>query len=519
MSDSPPILLQLFVTVALFVVFLFLSLRYRKAYLKWLTAAWLIYVMRLGAILAFVDTGDMVWLWLHQCAMGWMALMLLAAAWSFSHRRGGPITFGLLLLSVPVWSAIAIFVLDEFLLAAGGSTLLLSAATGATAWAFYRLHRDSRSRAALGLAVTLTLWALHHLDYPLLRARGTWNPWGYYLDIVFELALGFGVLLLVLEEVERGLRTLGALTFGGDSKGVDPATAILERLLTLPGVRGGALLRTNAPHASRVVGTLSSDAEVLDALAELGKSANERARPLVSYPSGPAAPIPYAYVAALPLHAETGRAGNEPDVLIVTGDAREPFAALDEQYLRDLGLHVGAALMKQSLLTELSARTEDLADLSARMVRQNEAERRRLARELSRRDGPGLLRRSAAGGAARRVAERGDPRHASPGPRDDRRRHREHSLRHRAAPSAPPRRSRARSGTRGIGPRLLGSPRAAGDHRAVGGRLRASRSGVRARGVPSRSGGAQQRVASRRRRARDDHRCAPGTELLGYSGR
>jgi hypothetical protein len=24
------------------------------------------------------------------------------------------------------------------------------------------------------------LWGLHHLDYPLLRARGAWNPWGYY---------------------------------------------------------------------------------------------------------------------------------------------------------------------------------------------------------------------------------------------------------------------------------------------------------------------------------------------------
>ncbi len=43
------------------------------------------------------------------------------------------------------------------------------------------------------LAVALFLWGLHHLDYPFLRAQGAWNPWGYYLDIVFGLAMAAGI--------------------------------------------------------------------------------------------------------------------------------------------------------------------------------------------------------------------------------------------------------------------------------------------------------------------------------------
>jgi len=54
----------------------------------------------------------------------------------------------------------------------------------------------------------LALWALHHLDYPFLRAQGAWNPWGYYLDLMFELGMGAGILMLVLEDLEAGLREL-----------------------------------------------------------------------------------------------------------------------------------------------------------------------------------------------------------------------------------------------------------------------------------------------------------------------
>ena len=88
-----------------------------------------------------------------------------------------------------------------------------------------------------------SLWGVHHLDYPFLRARGAWNPWGYYLDILLTLAVGTGILLLVLDDLRRGLGALSDIS--GDLQQVgreqDVLDALLARPLTLPAVRGSAL--------------------------------------------------------------------------------------------------------------------------------------------------------------------------------------------------------------------------------------------------------------------------------------
>jgi signal transduction histidine kinase len=76
---------------------------------------------------------------------------------------------------------------------------------------FFRHWRLTSARGAAMLTVVFALWGLHHLDYPLLRARGAWNPWGYYLDILFVLATSIGIVMLVLEEMDRDLRAMLAL--------------------------------------------------------------------------------------------------------------------------------------------------------------------------------------------------------------------------------------------------------------------------------------------------------------------
>jgi signal transduction histidine kinase len=68
--------------------------------------------------------------------------------------------------------------------------------------------------------------------------------------------------------------------------------------------------------------------------------------------------------------------------LVMAGDVRNPFTALDDDFLLALGQQVGAALEQFELDRELAARTTALERLSARMVRQHEEERRRLSREL-----------------------------------------------------------------------------------------------------------------------------------------
>ena len=71
---------------------------------------------------------------------------------------------------------------------------------------FWRYRAAHPSAGATVLGTTFLLWAIHHVDYPILRARGIWSPWGYYLDIVFTLGVAAGILLLINSELTDTLR-------------------------------------------------------------------------------------------------------------------------------------------------------------------------------------------------------------------------------------------------------------------------------------------------------------------------
>jgi signal transduction histidine kinase len=86
----------------------------------------------------------------------------------------------------------------------------------------------------------------------------------------------------------------------------------------------------------------------------------------------------YAYAAVLPIFRDDAVSA----VLVLVGDARDPFTALDDTFLLALGHQVGAALENADLYSRLESRTLELARLSARMIEQHEEERRRLSREL-----------------------------------------------------------------------------------------------------------------------------------------
>jgi signal transduction histidine kinase len=86
----------------------------------------------------------------------------------------------------------------------------------------------------------------------------------------------------------------------------------------------------------------------------------------------------YALAAALPVL----RGDVVTGALLIVGDARDPFAALDSRFLVALGQQVGAALENADLDRRLAARTSELERLAARMIHQHEDERRRLSREL-----------------------------------------------------------------------------------------------------------------------------------------
>ncbi len=387
MGELAPAYLQAIVTLGLAVVCLFLYQRYQKPYFGWWAVAWTLYGTRLVAIISFLYTGASGWLYWHQVTTGWTALALLWAALVFSRQATWRPAYLLVMLFPPAWSYVAIYRLDNFLLAAGPAVVFLSAATAWTAWALFRYDREVGSPAARLLTVTLALWALHHLDYPFLRARGVWSPWGYYLDVVFELGMGLGILFLVLEDLDQGLRTLtalsGELQDRGRSKESVPE-AVLRRALGLRGVHGSALFLGSGPEGSFVHGAGVCTLWPYERPPAAATRAVDRVRttgmPEVVQESGDGAGSRWGhpYAAALPVLRGEEVAG----ALVVVGEARDPFTALDTPFLVAFGQQVGAALENEDLYRNLAARTAELERLQALMVRQHEDERERLSREL-----------------------------------------------------------------------------------------------------------------------------------------
>ncbi|HEX6090331.1 MAG TPA: GAF domain-containing sensor histidine kinase [Gemmatimonadales bacterium] len=371
-------LLQAVITAGLATVSGVLFRRYRKAYFGWWTAAWTLYVIRIGAIIAFLLTAERWLLFAHQVITGWTALALLWSAVVFSRGTRLKWPYLAVMLFPPLWSAIAVYSLQNFLLAALPMVVFLSFATLWSAFVFFDYQRRVRSSGALLLATAFLLWGLHHLDYPFLRAQGAWAPWGYYLDIVFELAVGAGLLLLVLDDLGRGVHALSALS--GDlqrsGSGTDVLDALLHRPLTLGTVRGTALyLRSGEGY--RLAGGAgaffdSIDAALTPEAADTIDAAMSEGRPQeVAVEGG-------GYIAVLPILSATGPSG----ALLLAGQGRDPFAALDDDFLLALGQQVGAALDNADLSKRLEARRLDLERLSARVVEQHEEERRRISREL-----------------------------------------------------------------------------------------------------------------------------------------
>jgi signal transduction histidine kinase len=380
-------LLQAAITAGLAVLCAFLFSRYRKPYFAWWAAAWGLYFLRVVAITSFLSSSDWIWLYWHQVVTGWTALALLYAALVFSRQIRWRWWYVGLVLFPPIWSYVAIYRLDHFLWAAGPAVLFLSLATLWTAWVFLQYRRMVPSSGATLLWIAFGLWGLHHLDYPFLRARGAWSPWGYYLDILLALAVGAGILLLVLDDLRRGLGALSALS--GDlqraGRQQDVLDVLLARPLTLAAVRGSALYLVDTEGGGRFVrgaGVCSGwpeshippgGAAVLERVIQTGKP-QFGGKWTEAEPSRSG----YAYSAVLPILGEQRVIA----ALVLVGDARDPFTALDDSFLLALGHQVGAALEKADLYGRLQTRTVELARLSARMIEQHEEERRRLSREL-----------------------------------------------------------------------------------------------------------------------------------------
>lgn len=211
-SEFHAALLQAVVTLGSAVGCWYLYARYRQRYFLWWSVAWSLYVLRIGAIVVFLQTDAPGWLFVHQILTGYTALALLWAALVFTGSARWRPLYAAIVAFPLAWSYAAIYELQSFMLAAIPAVLFLSMATLWTGFLFVKQWRRTGSRGAAVLGAVLVTWGLHHLDYPILRAMGSWNPWGYYLDILFVLAMGIGIVILVLEELDRHTRELERLS-------------------------------------------------------------------------------------------------------------------------------------------------------------------------------------------------------------------------------------------------------------------------------------------------------------------
>jgi signal transduction histidine kinase len=202
--------LEAAITAALAMLCTSIWQRTKAPYFGWWAVAFTLFLLRILVIVTFIATVDRRWLVLHQVMTGWTALALLWAAVVFVHAATWKPRYWALVAFPPLWSYVAVERLDNFALAATPAVLFLSAATMWTGFVLLRYRRPETAGASTLLGWTFVLWAMHHLDYPILRAKGAWNPWGYYVDILFLLAVGAGILLLVNADLANrlGIRSL-----------------------------------------------------------------------------------------------------------------------------------------------------------------------------------------------------------------------------------------------------------------------------------------------------------------------
>lgn len=198
--------LQATITALLALLCLGVWRRSREPHFGWWAVAFGLFALRILAIIAFLTTMRRGWLFWHQVITGWTALALLWAAIVFAHRTRWRSWYWLLLAFPPVWSYVAVIRLDSFTLAAVPAVLFISGASMWTGLVLLRSRTPGPAGTSKLLGWTFLVWGVHHLDYPILRAQGAWLPWGYYLDILFVLTVGAGILLLVNSDLASRLQ-------------------------------------------------------------------------------------------------------------------------------------------------------------------------------------------------------------------------------------------------------------------------------------------------------------------------
>jgi len=196
---------QAVLTTLLALAYLWLWRRQRRPYFLTWSLAWTFYAARLAFLSAFPVERQIVWLFANQVCTGFVALLLLLAAVQFSRGvvwRARYLWLGAVVLA---WCYTTIYRIGNREFTAVSAALLLFAVTLWTAFVFWRHQRATRSGSALILAWSFLLWALHHLDSPLVHSLAAATFYMVFVDVLIIVAVTIGTLFLVLGEERHKL--------------------------------------------------------------------------------------------------------------------------------------------------------------------------------------------------------------------------------------------------------------------------------------------------------------------------
>lgn len=196
---------QAVLTALLALVYYRLWRQLRRPYFATWAGAWAVYAARLLFISQFIVSRDDVWLFAHQAATGFVALLFLYAALQFARGLRWRRRYLWTGLAAVAWAYLAIYRIHDMRITGISAAVMLSAVTLGTGFVFWKQRQRAPSMGATVLAATFTLWGLHHLDYPLFRSLGIAVLYGVFIDALFIVAAAVGTLFLVLYDGRKAI--------------------------------------------------------------------------------------------------------------------------------------------------------------------------------------------------------------------------------------------------------------------------------------------------------------------------
>ncbi|MEO5802236.1 MAG: ATP-binding protein [Verrucomicrobiota bacterium] len=172
-------------------------------------AAWIFYALWL--ILRLVYTDIEIGSWTQagkQWCIGTSGVFLFWGSLVFLRVPARTTLFGLFMVFILVWSCAANQFLDDILWIQLPIFCLTGLASVTAAFGFYRTRKRRPYVGASMLCIGFALWGVFLCGFPLLNDRASLVSMSFCLAAVLQLFIAFGMVILMLEEVQMGARRM-----------------------------------------------------------------------------------------------------------------------------------------------------------------------------------------------------------------------------------------------------------------------------------------------------------------------